>query len=227
MDFLDIVNRMAMPTGMLEKLVWDYFLENLFKSKSSIKISIVGPTLCGKTTLFDIIREENNVKKEAGRGTPASGRELKSKTVRIGEKELVIKETRDYDGNLSSTTNYKKLFQGADVILFLFDIEQFIRNAVNSDSISYQNQVASMLKIFCVDGAKHVKKQRAFIIGTHKDKLNNYNLSPRAFKETLFYPFLTNENLEEVRFFPFEALNLLSIKTTRNFLEANIYRYAK
>lgn len=224
---VDFIKMMSIPSDLIKKWVWDSYVDELFKSNVSIKLSIVGPRLSGKTTMFDIIRDEDNVKEENGRGTSAAGHALKRKTVKIGEKDLVIKDTFDYDGELSSTKNYARLFRGADVILYLFDIEKFIDNRIGYNNIHYQEQVASMLRIFCIDGAKHIKKQRAYIIGTRKDKLKNFSLSPRKFKEEYFFPFLKKEDLEEVTYFPFEALNLKSVSATRSFLEKNIYRFAK
>ena len=64
------------------------------------------------------------------------------------------------------------------------------------------------------------------MIGSRKDKLRAYKYTEKTFKE-LFYKYLTEQKMEEVRLFPFSTLNLLDKKSTGEFLEQQIYQYAR
>ncbi len=224
-DLVNFLIKMSNPAVALEKYLWDTFIKNLFESKDRIGISIIGPTDCGKTTLFDIIRQEDNATKEGGRGTSDQGRTLLRKTIQVGNKSIEIKETKDYDGSITSTNNYKSLFRGVDIIIFIFDMEQFISNP-RAEEMSYRAQFASMLKMACLDGEKYVKDKRIFVIGSRKDKLRARKYTERTFKD-MYYRYLTEQGLEQVRLFPFMALNLLDKQSVREFLEQEIYQYAK
>lgn len=223
-NIFDLLTKMSNPAWTLEKYLWDTYIKHLFETKDQIGISIIGPTDSGKTTLFDIVRQEDNAAKEKGKGTPNQGRQLLRKTIQIGNKSIEIKETKDYDGSITSTNNYKSLFRGVDIIMFVFDMEKFLSNP--KGEMSYREQVASMLKMTCLEGEKHAKEKRIFVIGSRKDKLRANKYTEKTFKE-LFNGYLTEQKLEEVRLFPFTALNLLDKKATGDFLEQQIYQYAR
>ena len=209
--------------GELSELVWEYFLKRLFEKKTSIGISIVGPALSGKTTLFDIIRNEHNAIEDNkdGRGTPPRGRTLPKITIPFGEKSLVIKDTTDYDGRLSATKNYKPLFKGADIVLFVFNMDEFLNSKPGQ---GYQQQVAAMLG----ELNKQIKKKPVYFIGSMKDKLKMHRMTSGAF-EKRFMAFLKDEGLEEMgNLYGFEALQLDKYpEKVKEFLEDKIYRYAK
>lgn len=207
----------------LSDLLWEYFLKRLFEKKTSIGISIVGPSQSGKTTLFDIIRDEQNAKEDNkdGRGTPAVGRTLPKITIPFGEKSLVIKDTKDYDGKITATQNYKPLFKGADIVLFVFDMDEFLNSEPGK---GYQQLVAAMLG----ELKKQIKNKPMYFIGSRKDMLKTHKMTPGMF-EKRFTAFLKDEGLEEMgHLYGFEALQLdKNTNKVKEFLEDKIYRYAK
>ena len=226
MDSTLIVNilKAALPIPYeVSDLIWEYFLKRLFEKKTSIGISIVGPSQSGKTMLFDIIRNEHNAIKdnEDGLGTPVIGRTLPKITIPFGEKSLVIKNTKDFDGNLGSTKNYKSLIKGADIVLFVFDMDQFLNSKTGE---GYQQQVAAMLGGLNL----HIKEKPVYFIGSRKDKLKMHKLTPGMFLKR-FKVFLKDEGLEEMgNLYGFEALQLdKNPEKVKEFLEDKIYRYAK
>lgn len=219
----EIIKMALSIPGELSELVWEYFLKLLFEKKTSIGISIVGPSQSGKTTLFDIIRNEHNAIEDNkdGLGTTNKGRTLPKITIPLGEKSLVIKDTKDYDGEISSTKNYKDLFKGADIVLFVFDMDQFLNSKTGKD---YQQQIAAMLGGLNL----HIKKKPVYFIGSRKDKLKTHKMTPGMFLKR-FKAFLKDEGLEEMgNLYGFEALQLDKYpEKVKEFLEDKIYRYAK
>lgn len=226
MDSTLIINilKTVLPfPGELSDFLWEFFLKRLFEKKASIGISIVGPAHSGKTTLFDIIRDEHNAIEDNkdGRGTPTQGRTLPKITIPFGEKSLVIKDTKDYDGRIAATKNYRPLFKGADIVLFVFNMDEFLNSKPGK---GYQQQIAAMLG----ELNKQIKNKPVYFIGSRKDKLKTHKKTPGMF-EKQFRDFLKDEGLEEMgNLYGFEALQLdKNTEEVKKFLEDKIYRYAK
>lgn len=189
-------------------------------NKSRINLAIVGMSGAGKTTLFDAIRNE---KRAALGETGREGDKLPEMEVKVGEKTITISETKDYDGNPSSTTHYKELFKKKDIIIFIFDAEEYEKNVVAEDGRSYQNRFIGQL-----NGAylQSIKKERkvVFLLGSHKDKMQ---WKPNKLKKHI-YTLMQKEDMEKAMgYFKIVFGNLTNKVWVNNFINENIFKYAK
>lgn len=187
-------------------------IKDIFKNKARINMAVVGMSGAGKTTLFDIIRNENRAKLGE---TGMDGDKLPEMELKIGEKTIVISETVDYDGNPSAALNYETLFKKSDIIIFVFDASEYEKNE------SYQGRFIGQLNNAYISSKKKERKV-VLLLGSHKDKMES---KPKGMKKDILS--LMQKNDMDTRYFKLVFGNLTNKTWVKQFMNDNIFKYTK
>lgn len=197
-----------------------YSARKKIMNKSRINLAIVGMSGAGKTTLFDAIRNEKRA--ELGE-TGREGDKLPEMEVKVGEKTITISETTDYDGNPSATMHYKELFKKSDIIIFIFDAAEYETNVDGEDGRSYRDRFIGQLNGAYLQSMKKERKV-VFLLGSHKDEMQS---KPNKLKKQI-YALMQKEDMEKAMgYFKIVFGNLTNKVWVKNFINDNIFKYAK
>lgn len=144
---------------------------NLFKNKD--RLGILGMQASGKTRFLSFIRKIPFVEISTSR----SQYEEFKYTLANG-KSITIKSGVDMGGGIVYRVDYDKIINESDVILYFFDINRYLNNAIDGDNENYQRS--------CNSRFEHIysrvleEKKNVVIIATHRDK---YPLSENEIKQ--------------------------------------------
>jgi len=210
------------PLIEVSEFFYEVFLKDLFRSKVRIKLSVIGMTESGKTTLFDAIRNENRANEEGA--TDAVGVKLPEKVLekKLGDKTIVISETTDYDGDRTSASNFKNLFKDSDIIIFVFNAFEFEENKIDYDGLSYRDKFIAKLNAALKSFPKKEDKKFVLLLGSHKDKIES---APDKLKKQIYT--LMRESKMEIPKGRFKIVfgNLTDSEWTQKFIYENIFKY--
>ena len=143
------------------------FLYEVLSRPIRIKLSVIGMTGSGKTTLFDAIRNENRANEEGA--TDNVGVKLPEKVLemKINDKTIKISETTDYDGDRTAARNFKNLIKDSDIIVFVFNAIEFENNTVNKDDErTYQDLFIAKLNAALKSFPKKEDKKFVLLLGS-------------------------------------------------------------
>ena len=210
------------PLIEVSEFFYEVFLKDLFRSKVRIKLSVIGMTESGKTTLFDAIRDENRANEEGA--TDAVGVKLPEKVLekKLGDKTIVISETTDYDGDRTSASNFKNLFKDSDIIIFVFNAFEFEENKIDDAGLSYRDKFIAKLNAALKSFPKKEDKKFVLLLGSHKDKIES---APDKLKKQI--DTLMRESKMEIPKGRFKIVfgNLTDSEWTQKFIYENIFKY--
>lgn len=207
----------------VSEVFYEVFLKDLFRSMVRIKLSVIGMTGSGKTTLFDAIRNENRANEEGG--TDAVGVKLPEKVLemKMNDKTIKISETTDYDGDRAAASNFKNLIKDSDIIIFVFNAIEFENNTVNEDDeLTYQDKFIAKLNAALKSFPKKEDKKFVLLLGSHKDKIES---APDMLKKQIYT--LMRKNKMEIPKGRFKIVfgNLTDSEWTQKFIYENIFKY--
>lgn len=134
-----------------------------FKDPKVNKLGVLGMQGSGKTLFLSYLR---NIPFIGGVTSRTKYEQFKYKL--SNDKEITISSGTDLGGGNMFRTDYNKILEESDVILYLFDIGRYLSNELDSDGDRYQRACNSRLE-HIYSSIKKTKKPIS-VIATHKDK---------------------------------------------------------
>lgn len=145
-----------------------------FDDPKKNKLGLLGMQVSGKTRFLSYIRNIPYVDKRTGR----SDYEEFIYTLSDGKK-ITICSGVDIGGGDNYRVDYDTILDNADVILYFFDIDKYLRNEIDLESnILYQRSCNSRFEH--IYSRVKLSKKLVIVIATHTDKCN---LSESAMKQ--------------------------------------------
>lgn len=176
-----------------------------FDDPQKNKLGILGMQISGKTRFLSFLRNIPYVDKRTGR----SDYEEFIYTLSDGKK-ITICSGVDIGGGDNYRVDYDTILDNADVILYFFDIDKYLRNEIDLESnILYQRSCNSRFE-HIYSKVKSSKKP-VLVIATHTDKCN---LSESVMKQK-FDALVSNKSYKDM-LKGVEYVNLTNNGETRN-----------
>lgn len=153
---------------LLKKLI--EFVSN----KRYIRFAILGLPQSGKTHFINILRNEPYDPKQ----TSMNGETIQKKEIKVEDKTLVLKRTRDING--LNKSEYERLIRISDVIYFFFRADYFLHDKSLSDvdcfpeeeTKKYNGYRAITIADFgSIIQDKNAKKKPIIIVASFKKKI--------------------------------------------------------
>ena len=187
-ELKNIGKKLKTFTGFKKIQAFRSYAKELFEKKYSRKIMLIGPSNVGKTTIkklfFEGISQDQllNVSSEPTIGIEYYNYEWFD--LKLGIADLAGQEINDF---LTTSEDYdSNLFEGTDVILFMFDVQSW---TVNSDAL------LNLLKKILDLANKHVQKNKIYVF-CHKIDLIPQNLREDLQKNVnLFFSQISLNNI--------------------------------
>lgn len=179
----------------------------MIKPAKKLDLAILGTQGAGKTTLWRAITQsKESVEPTIGSET------ISEKKVTINSITRNIKQSIDISGGLDNVREqYKKLITEKDFIIFIFNIEEFMK------SQEYREDVIMRLRVI----QKYKESTKSFhIIGSHVDKLTDSLKKRKKIKNEIIQRLRPNL-LKEINFDLDENLVLMDL-TNREELDEYI-----